>query len=109
MGIKERLGRMMPREAPHHAQEGPAVGLSAHGPDSQDRERSLGCAAIREEFRRLWEQARPAARREEPAVGLPAHGQDPEQPQAAHREAHWARSADTVREQLRGRWTGPDR
>ncbi|TNC45268.1 molybdopterin-guanine dinucleotide biosynthesis protein MobA [Rubellimicrobium rubrum] len=103
--IKERLGQIVGREAPCHAQDGlqhgPEAGLPAHGLERQGQERSLDAEAIRKRLEALQDRARPsaeAAQREEPAVGLPAHGQELGYPQEAHR----ARSAEAIREQLRG-------
>jgi hypothetical protein len=116
-GIKERLGRLLGREAPHHARDahhaqgGPAAGLPTQGESWQDRQghergheahgtgthEVPGADAIKE---------RPAARREgheEPSHGLdpinarlramlarerPRHDEGHERDGEAHRQRH---------------------
>jgi hypothetical protein len=67
--IKERLARLLGREAPHHAQDGPVADLPGHSGQSH------GVDPIRERLDAL--RARPSARREE-------HGRARQAPDEAH-------------------------
>jgi hypothetical protein len=105
--IKERLGRILGRDAAHdhhdhhdhHAQDGPVAGLSVHGEERRHGERhhgaSQGLDAIRERLDALRARERPHAQHEAPGANLPAHGREQER---THKEQ--AHGLDPIRERL---------
>ena len=101
--IKERLGRITGREeATRHAQDGPAGRRRACQLTGWTG-RTRSAASARGHPRAAGGPAGPGAaggerEREEPAAGLPAHRQEQERTEEAQR----ARSAEAIREQLRG-------